>query len=207
MVKSQRRYSKNHLISTYTYPPSAHPPGLLPGIVHSTLFRIFTLCSDPDDQLLRTKVFFKRLQARCYKSNQIKPLFLKAIARAKLYSGPNDTTNNDHTTVIFHLPYHPNDPPSHQIQQAWRQTVASPKYHMPLPDMRNPKSKEKCNIQRMIIAYCRPMNIETSSHIATLTPTPRPHLSRPTTRTIRDGRGLCVCVCVCVCVCLVCVCV
>ena len=143
----------------YIPPHSAHPPGLLPGIVHSTLFRIFTLCSDPNDQLLRTKVFFKRLQARGYKSNQIKPLFLKAIARAKLYSGPNDTTNNDHTTVIFHLPYHPNDPPSHQIQQAWRQTVASPKYHMPLPDMRNPKSKEKCNIQRMIIAYRRPMNI------------------------------------------------
>ena len=143
----------------YIPPHSAHPPGLLPGIVHSTLFRIFTLCSDPDDQILRTKVFFKRLQARGYKSNQIKPLFLKAIARAKLYSGPNDTTNNDHTTVIFHLPYHPNDPPSQQIQQAWRQTVASPKYHMPLPDMRNPKSKEKCNIQRMIIAYRRPMNI------------------------------------------------
>ena len=152
-------FEKPFNLHLYIPPTLPTPPGLLPGIVHSTLFRIFTLCSDPDDQLLRTKVFFKRLQARGYKSNQIKPLFLKAIARAKLYSGPNDTTNNDHTTVIFHLPYHPNDPPSHQIQQAWRQTVASPKYHMPLPDMRNPKSKEKCNIQRMIIAYRRPMNI------------------------------------------------
>ena len=57
----------------YIAPHSAHPPGLLPGIVHSTLFRIFTLCSDPNDQILRTKVFFKRLQARGYKSNQIKP--------------------------------------------------------------------------------------------------------------------------------------
>ena len=99
----------------YIPPHSAHPPGLLPGIVHSTLFRIFTLCSDPNDQILRTKVFFKRLQARGYKSNQIKPLFLKAIARAKNYSGPSATKNNDHTAVIFHLPFHPNDPPSHKI--------------------------------------------------------------------------------------------
>ena len=41
----------------YIPPHSAHPPGLLPGIVHSTIFRIFTLCSDPNDQFLRTKVF------------------------------------------------------------------------------------------------------------------------------------------------------
>ena len=37
----------------YIPPHSAHPPGLLPGIVHSTLFRIFTLCSDHDDRVLR----------------------------------------------------------------------------------------------------------------------------------------------------------
>ena len=37
---------------------SAHPPGLLPGIVYGTLFRIFTLCSDNEDKLQRTKVFF-----------------------------------------------------------------------------------------------------------------------------------------------------
>ena len=86
----------------YIAPHSAHPLGLLPGIVHSTLFRIIT------DQILRTKVSFKRLQARGYKSNQIKPLILKAITRAKTYYGPSTTKNNDQTVVIFHLPFHPN---------------------------------------------------------------------------------------------------
>ena len=101
-------------------------------------------------------------------------------------------TNNDHTSIILHLPFHPNDPPSYKIQQAWRDTVASPKYHMPLPHMRNPKSKEKCQIERMIIAYHRPMNIGISSHIATSTPTPRPCLSHHTTPMGRDGGPLCV---------------
>ena len=41
----------------YIPPHSAHPPRLLPGIVHSTLFRIFILCSDHNDRILRTKVF------------------------------------------------------------------------------------------------------------------------------------------------------
>ena len=43
----------------YIPPHSAHPPGLLPGIIHSTLFRIFTLCLDQNDRILHTKVFFK----------------------------------------------------------------------------------------------------------------------------------------------------
>ena len=152
-------YEKPLNLHLYIPPHSAHPPGLLPGIVHSTLFRIFTLCSDPHDRILRTKVFFKRLQARGYKSDQIKPLFNKAIARAQRYSGPTNRATNDNNTVILHLPFHPNDPPSHQIQQAWRDTIASPRYHMPLPQMRNPKSRGKCNIDRMIIAYRRPMNL------------------------------------------------
>ena len=82
-------FEKPLKLHLYIPPHSAHPPGLLPGIVHSTIFRIFTLCSDSNDQILRTKVFFKRLQARGYKSNQIKPLFLKAIACAKTYYGPS----------------------------------------------------------------------------------------------------------------------
>ena len=88
----------------YIPPHSAHPPGLLPGIVHSTLFQIFTLCLDHNDRILRTKVFFKRLQARGYKSDQIKPLFHKAIARAQCYSGPTDRVTNDQTLVILPLP-------------------------------------------------------------------------------------------------------
>ena len=156
---SMSLFEKPLNLHLYIPPHSAHPPGLLPGIVHSTLFRIFTLCSDHNDRILRTKVFFQRLQARGYKSDHIKPLFIKAIARAQRYSGPTDRATNDENTVILHLPFHPNDPPSHKIQQAWHDTIASPKYHMPLPHMRNPKSREKCNIERMIIAYRRPMNL------------------------------------------------
>ena len=136
----------------YIPPHSAHPPGLLPGIVHSTLFCIFTLCSDHDDRILQTRVFFKRLQARGYKNDEIKSLFYKAISRAEQYSGPTTSTRNDHTSVIFHLPFHPNGPSSYKIQQSWRDTIASPRYHMPLPNMRNPKRREKCNIERTIIA-------------------------------------------------------
>ena len=68
--------------------------------------------------------------------------------------------------------------------------------------MKNPKTKEKCNIKWMIIAYKRPMNLgNLLSHRDLATGPLSRHIYM-----IRDMGGLCVCVCVCVCVCLVCVC-
>ena len=72
-------FEKRLNLHLYIPPHSAHPPGLLPGIVHSTLFRIFTLCSCETDTIQRTKGFFKWLIAREYKGNEIRGLFHKAI--------------------------------------------------------------------------------------------------------------------------------
>jgi hypothetical protein len=143
----------------YIPPHSAHPPGLLPGIVFGTLFRIFTLCSNPDDRIERTRIFFQRLIARGYKSDKLKPLFYKAIARAKEYVGKPATKSSMDQSVILHLPFHPNDPASYEIQKAWRSCVAEPQYKMKLWNMRNPSKNQKCGVTRMIIAYKRPRNL------------------------------------------------
>jgi hypothetical protein len=143
----------------YIPPHSAHPPGLLPGIVFGTLFRIFTLCSNPIDRIERTQIFFRRLIARGYKSNNLKPLFFKAIERAKEYAGKPTMRSHTDPHVILHLPFHPNDPASYEIQKAWRSCVAEPQYKMKLWNMRNPSNNQKCGVNRMIIAYKRPMNL------------------------------------------------
>ena len=44
-------FEKRLNLHLYIPPHSVHPPGLLPGIVYGTLFRIFTLCSDNEDKL------------------------------------------------------------------------------------------------------------------------------------------------------------
>ena len=44
-------FKKRLNLHLYIPPHSAHPPGLLLGIVYSTLFRIFTLCSCETDKL------------------------------------------------------------------------------------------------------------------------------------------------------------
>ena len=66
---------------------------------------------------------------------------------------------------------------------------------MPLAHMHNPKSRGKCNIERMIIAYRRPMNLGNLLSHRNSAPTPPPHLSRHTNPMARDI-GACVPVCV-----------
>ena len=152
-------FEKKMNLHLYIPPHSAHPPGLLPGIVYRTLFRIFTLCSSKDDKANHTKVFFKRIIARGYKGNEIQSLFHKAKDRAKIYIGPSTDDETNHNDVILHLTFHLNDLASHRIQQAWCTHVSKPQWKMPLENIKNPKTKEKCNIKRMIIAYKCPMNL------------------------------------------------
>ena len=172
-------YEKPLNLYLYIPPHSAHPPGLLPGIIYGTLFRIFTLCTDNCDKTFRTQTFFHRLLARGYKADTLRPLFYHAIKRARSYTGPSSNTNNtvNGQSVILHLPFHPNDPPSYQIQRAWSQFVAKPEYKMPLWDMRNPKTKGKCNIRRLIIAYHRPMNLGNMLSHRNLSDLPGPPVS------------------------------
>ena len=105
------------------------------------------------------KGFFKPLIARGHKGNDIRTLSHKAITRAKAYNGPATAEDDDHNSVIIHLLFHPNDPASSRIQAAWRAHVAKLQWKLPLEHMKNPKTKEKCNIKRKIITYKRPMNL------------------------------------------------
>ena len=66
-------FEKSLNLHLYIPPHSAHTPELLPGIVYSTLFRIFTLSSCETNKLQRTKVFFKHLIARGYKPTNLRP--------------------------------------------------------------------------------------------------------------------------------------
>ena len=69
-------------------------------------------------QITTNKGFFKCLIARGYKGDEIRGLFHKAIAHAKIYNGPTTDNDTDYNHVILHLPFHPNDPASFHIQEA-----------------------------------------------------------------------------------------
>ena len=148
-------------LNLHLYIPSysAHPPGLLPGMVYGNLFRIHNLCSDPKDQQDRTRDFYNRLIRRGWKRDQLLPLFHKAIPKAKAYTGPSGDNAFDPGMVIFHSKFHPDDPPSGWIQSEWNRLVANPPGDIPLQDIQNPYNGHRSGYTRMVVAYKRHLNL------------------------------------------------
>ena len=166
------------LTYTYTFPHTLFThQGYSQGLytAHCFEFLLFVLLKMTDYS--EQRFFSKCLIARGYKGNEIRGLFHKAIARAKTYNGPTVDDDTDHNNVILHLPFHPNDPASFHIQAARHTHIVKPQWKMPLEHMKNPKTKENCNIKRMIITHKRPMNLgNLLSHrdLATAPPPPPP---------------------------------
>ena len=152
-------FEKRLNLHLYIPPLSTHPPGLLPGIVYSTLFRIFTLCSDNEDKLQRTKVFLNASLPVSTKETKVGHYFTKQLCVQKHTVDQHKLRMT--TTTASSSTYHfiETIPHLHVSKQHGDTHVAKPQWTLPLEHMKNPKTKEKCNIKRMIIAYKRPMNL------------------------------------------------
>jgi hypothetical protein len=154
-------YEKPSNLHLYIPSHSCHPPSLLAGVVHGMIFRIYTLCSDDQDKHARANEFFQQLRRRGYTTSQLQPLFRAAISRATC---PRDE-NSDNSgrsklrkSLLFHLRYHPMNPPSREIQHGWRHYIAEPPYTRPLAQVKNYAGQPLC-IDRLIVAYNRPLNL------------------------------------------------
>ena len=154
-------YEKPSNLHLYIPPHSCHPPGLLAGVVHGMIFRIYSLCSDDQDKRDRTKVFFHHLRQRGYSRQQLQPLFQAAITRAtNRQINPSPTNSHDtlRNTMLFHLRYHPRNPASHVIQNGWQSHIAEPAYTRPLAQVKN-YAGYPLGINRLIVAYNRSLNL------------------------------------------------
>lgn len=147
-------YEKIHNLYLYIPPQSAHPPGVLTGMIFGTVFRIMTLCLDKNDIRHKISTFFHRLLIRGYKRDNIIPLFKRALASKPVSRPPR----NLDTSIFLHMKYHPNNPQSALLQQTFKECVGEPHFKKTLQDVAN-RTGQKCNISRMIIAYNRMHNI------------------------------------------------
>ena len=158
-------YSKPLNLYLYIPPQSAHPPGVLNGLISGIIFRIHTLCSEPPDIRYRLQDFWNRLLARGYNTAQIRLPFEKGVSNAKSFiSAAARPPPDEDAPLFFHLRYHPQDPPSSVIQTAWKDLVALPRYSRPLATL-PVRSRDKpgttlpFTTDRMIVCYSRPPNL------------------------------------------------
>ena len=132
-------YEKPMNLYLYIPPHSAHPPGVLTGLVSGNILWIHLLCSKQDDIDLRMKEFYARLLVRQYQRDLLIPAFTKGITRARAFikcgSVRRCVPEKDKGTqgcVLFHLAYYPKGPTSKSLQLQWRQHLLHPAWE-PLP--------------------------------------------------------------------------
>jgi len=79
-------YEKKLALYLYIPPHSAHPPGILTGLIMDNTLRIHQLCtSNKDDIEEKMDTFFERLLNRGHHQSTLLLIFLKVIDNAKAY--------------------------------------------------------------------------------------------------------------------------
>ena len=153
-------------MSLYITPLSAHPPGVITGLVVGNSYRIFTLVTKAVDRKGHFHNFYNRLLHRGYQPATIKPVFQRAVVQqqTRLIAQQNSPqpslppTNTHLELVYYHVQYHLQDPPSRDIQLLWRDKFSEPKYEKKFKDIVN-KSGKKTNLSCFIVAYSHPPNL------------------------------------------------
>ena len=161
-------FAKPMALHLFIPPNSCHAPGVTSGHVFGQVLRIYQLCSREVDIDRELKLFLNQLLDRGHQLDNLRPLFTKAIENARRYLSQTEEYRlqqrqakhkADSRRVFFHLPYHPQNPPSRQIQQLWRDIVSEPPGKRPLNQCTNHEGAP-IPIDKLVIAYSRAPNLQ-----------------------------------------------
>jgi len=160
-------YHKPQALHLYLPPNSCHAPGVLYGLICGMTLRIHSLCSRAQDVEAELVSLFRCLVDRGHQASGLIPLFAKAIANAKTYLAQDpafrarkkqEKLESSRRRVFLHLPYHPQNPSSREIQDLWRGLVSDPALKTPLNRIEN-YNGNRIPINQLVIAYSRPPNL------------------------------------------------
>ena len=147
-------------------PHSAHPPGVLVSHINGNILRIFRLNSDEKDMTDDVLTFFRRFIQRGHSSDMLKPIFEKAIANARRFMATSQQHRDENKEkqmenacrrLYLHIEFHPQNPTSSEIQQAFHECMFQPTGKKKLNEIE--VFEEKVPIDAMIIAYHRAKNL------------------------------------------------
>jgi hypothetical protein len=148
-------------LNLYLYLPahSAHPPGILKGLICGMFYRIQRLTSDPTARLEQTRRLYKRLRLRGHSAATLQPLFETAVIKTQQQKPPSlPIPPTTFSPLFLHVPFHPCDPPSQHLQQNFRRSLLYPRNQPPFSSLRTADG-HAIPISQMIVAYHRPRNL------------------------------------------------
>ena len=158
LVTSPPPCSKKLWIFIHTLHHTRPPPGVLTGLILGNYHRIFSLCSCKNDDSRHLQNFYLRLTHRGYQSKALDPLFKRPREIASTRHRHTTTVDNPDERIFFYIRYNPRDPPSTALQRSFYCNIMYPPFEQNLTTLVN-LDKEPIPIQRMTVAYRRPLNL------------------------------------------------
>lgn len=160
-------YEKPLNLYLYLPPHSAHPPGVIKGLIFGSIYRIQRLCTRQDDIDQRTRRCYDRLLTRGWKSPTLDPIFAEAVRRAKncdsdnnpIAEDPNAVIDDKMHEVVFHLPYHPDNPRTALLHQAWENHVTHPRHLSRIRDVPGFADTGPLKVGKLTLAHHRAPNL------------------------------------------------
>ena len=159
-------FEKSMALYQYIPPSSAHPPGLLNGLVVGQVLRFHQLCTSISDVHEKMRLLHRRLIQRGYSEARLFPYFVQGLSVARTFLAMSkeqrlaskNTSEPNPSVIFFHLKFHPHDPISSTIQALWRETVMEPADRQPFYDLKSPYGYP-IGIRRLVVAYSRHLNL------------------------------------------------
>ena len=157
-----KTYQKSINLYQYIPPYSAHPPGMIKGIIYGLLRTYHLQNTYKADYLNMATLLYHRHVARGWDRATIKLIILEADIKVRQQQGPQPTTpqpiqlpqppllqtqQQTNDTLYLHWEFHPNDIPRRRIRAIYNACCAD-------------LFQRKLDIEKLIIAYSRPPNIK-----------------------------------------------
>jgi hypothetical protein len=146
-----KTYQKEMNLFLYIPPLSAHPAGVLKGLVYGNLRRFWKQNSDINDYIQVAHHFYRKLLERGHNATHLADLFMSAATKfdaesnmspAQLAETKSTDTADPSDTLFLHLEYHPRGIPRRVIRDLYTETLG-------------PHS----GFNRMVVAFSRPKNL------------------------------------------------
>ncbi len=160
-------FEKKLALYLYIPPHSAHPPGVLTGLIMGQVIRIFSLCTHTKDVQRHIKNLHDRLVRRGYSTSDLLPIFEKAAKNAEAFIRKSEEEiaaekrqklEENKKRIFLHLKYHPDDPPSSVIQRIFRKCIMHPRGELPFHELKNDAGVE-IPLERLTVCYSTHPNL------------------------------------------------
>jgi hypothetical protein len=143
-------YQKEMNLYLYIPPSSAHPAGMIKGLIYSAIRRYKRQNTDRKDFVEMVRLLYQRLRDRGWEKQQLYELFIDAVNTIDKGMINNNKHIQEDETSFIHCQYHPDGITRRELQRTFESTCS--------------KLQQQMKINKLTVAFSRPKNIR--DHLA-----------------------------------------